>query len=163
MHFLQREVAGHPVHLSATTSEGSEDAWTELRPYLEAQTKTIIYAIQSMLSDHRDRVEHHRRLLRQSTGSPGTQGQRSPAQAQRIRQQVQRDTGAVRGHQGELTGDPVMIFPSLLTPPMLVSDGTGSSQLCLLLQWDFLIYKKSKNLIATAAEQELPTPSDASP
>ncbi|KAH9976581.1 hypothetical protein BGW80DRAFT_870490 [Lactifluus volemus] len=47
---IEREAAGHPVRLSATSSEGSEDAWTELRPYLEAQTESIIYAIQSVLS-----------------------------------------------------------------------------------------------------------------
>ncbi|KAG6813745.1 hypothetical protein H0H92_007697 [Tricholoma furcatifolium] len=31
-------------------AEGSEDAWTELKPYLEAQTESIVYAIQSVLS-----------------------------------------------------------------------------------------------------------------
>jgi len=34
----------------SATAEGSEDAWTELRPYLEAQTESIIYAIQRVLS-----------------------------------------------------------------------------------------------------------------
>ncbi|KAI0292527.1 hypothetical protein BC826DRAFT_1105422 [Russula brevipes] len=34
----------------STVIEGSEDAWTELKPYLEAQTESIIYAIQSVLS-----------------------------------------------------------------------------------------------------------------
>ncbi|KZT04794.1 uncharacterized protein LAESUDRAFT_727653 [Laetiporus sulphureus 93-53] len=32
------------------TTENLEDAWTELKPYLEAQTESIIYAIQSVLS-----------------------------------------------------------------------------------------------------------------
>ncbi|KAF8971065.1 hypothetical protein BDZ97DRAFT_1724181 [Flammula alnicola] len=31
-------------------AEGSEDAWAELKPYLEAQTESIVYAIQSVLS-----------------------------------------------------------------------------------------------------------------
>ncbi|EPQ54975.1 hypothetical protein GLOTRDRAFT_76278 [Gloeophyllum trabeum ATCC 11539] len=30
--------------------DGSEDAWAELKPYLEAQTESIVYAIQSVLS-----------------------------------------------------------------------------------------------------------------
>ncbi|KAH9914833.1 uncharacterized protein B0H18DRAFT_1125269 [Fomitopsis serialis] len=30
--------------------EGPEDAWAELKPYLEAQTESIVYAIQSVLS-----------------------------------------------------------------------------------------------------------------
>ncbi|OJA12851.1 hypothetical protein AZE42_02429 [Rhizopogon vesiculosus] len=30
--------------------EGGEDAWSELKPYLEAQTEAIVYAIQSVLS-----------------------------------------------------------------------------------------------------------------
>lgn len=30
--------------------DGAEDAWTELKPYLEAQTESIVYAIQSVLS-----------------------------------------------------------------------------------------------------------------
>ncbi|KAI0280179.1 hypothetical protein BGY98DRAFT_1095650 [Russula aff. rugulosa BPL654] len=34
----------------SAAAEGSEDAWTELRPYLEAQTESIIYAIQRVLS-----------------------------------------------------------------------------------------------------------------
>ncbi|KAI9449387.1 hypothetical protein F5148DRAFT_1247904 [Russula earlei] len=34
----------------SAAAEGTEDAWTELRPYLEAQTESIIYAIQSVLS-----------------------------------------------------------------------------------------------------------------
>ncbi|KAI9441227.1 hypothetical protein H4582DRAFT_2110203 [Lactarius indigo] len=34
----------------SAAAEGSEDAWTELKPYLEAQTESIIYAIQSVLS-----------------------------------------------------------------------------------------------------------------
>ncbi|KAI0941809.1 hypothetical protein AcW1_003600 [Taiwanofungus camphoratus] len=31
-------------------AEGPEDAWTELKPYLEAQTEAIVHAIQSVLS-----------------------------------------------------------------------------------------------------------------
>ncbi|KII95770.1 hypothetical protein PLICRDRAFT_34713 [Plicaturopsis crispa FD-325 SS-3] len=31
-------------------ADGSEDAWAELKPYLEAQTESIVYAIQSVLS-----------------------------------------------------------------------------------------------------------------
>ncbi|TFK44453.1 hypothetical protein BDQ12DRAFT_673015 [Crucibulum laeve] len=31
-------------------ADGPEDAWTELKPYLEAQTESIVYAIQSVLS-----------------------------------------------------------------------------------------------------------------
>lgn len=34
----------------SAVAEGSEDAWTELKPYLEAQTESIVYAIQSVLS-----------------------------------------------------------------------------------------------------------------
>ncbi|TFK45585.1 hypothetical protein OE88DRAFT_1729622 [Heliocybe sulcata] len=33
-----------------TAPDGSEDAWAELKPYLEAQTESIVYAIQSVLS-----------------------------------------------------------------------------------------------------------------
>ncbi|KAH7907886.1 hypothetical protein BJ138DRAFT_1116316 [Hygrophoropsis aurantiaca] len=36
--------------------EGSEDAWSELKPYLEAQTESIVYAIQSVLSGVRSPV-----------------------------------------------------------------------------------------------------------
>ncbi|KAF7321396.1 hypothetical protein MKEN_00660100 [Mycena kentingensis (nom. inval.)] len=32
------------------SADGSEDAWAELKPYLEAQTESIVYAIQSVLS-----------------------------------------------------------------------------------------------------------------
>ncbi|RPD53407.1 hypothetical protein L226DRAFT_473083, partial [Lentinus tigrinus ALCF2SS1-7] len=35
---------------SSVTGEGPEDAWAELKPYLEAQTESIVYAIQSVLS-----------------------------------------------------------------------------------------------------------------
>ncbi|KAI0629097.1 hypothetical protein C8Q77DRAFT_1145039 [Trametes polyzona] len=35
---------------SAATGEGPDDAWAELKPYLEAQTEAIVYAIQSVLS-----------------------------------------------------------------------------------------------------------------
>nr|GAT57893.1 predicted protein [Mycena chlorophos] len=34
----------------STVADGSEDAWAELKPYLEAQTESIVYAIQSVLS-----------------------------------------------------------------------------------------------------------------
>ncbi|KAI0262608.1 hypothetical protein BC834DRAFT_925199 [Gloeopeniophorella convolvens] len=34
----------------SAAAEGSEDAWSELKPYLEAQTESIVYAIQSVLS-----------------------------------------------------------------------------------------------------------------
>ncbi|KAJ7188573.1 hypothetical protein C8R46DRAFT_25023 [Mycena filopes] len=34
----------------SAVADGSEDAWTELKPYLEAQTESIVYAIQSVLS-----------------------------------------------------------------------------------------------------------------
>jgi cell division septum initiation protein DivIVA len=36
--------------------EGGEDAWSELKPYLEAQTESIVYAIQSVLSGVRSPV-----------------------------------------------------------------------------------------------------------
>ncbi|KAJ7745491.1 hypothetical protein DFH07DRAFT_18330 [Mycena maculata] len=38
-----------PANDSAV-ADGSEDAWAELKPYLEAQTESIVYAIQSVLS-----------------------------------------------------------------------------------------------------------------
>ncbi|KAJ7072575.1 hypothetical protein C8F01DRAFT_973433 [Mycena amicta] len=34
----------------SAVADGSEDAWAELKPYLEAQTESIVYAIQSVLS-----------------------------------------------------------------------------------------------------------------
>ncbi|KAI0072828.1 hypothetical protein K474DRAFT_1667322 [Panus rudis PR-1116 ss-1] len=34
----------------SATAENPEDAWNELKPYLEAQTESIVYAIQSVLS-----------------------------------------------------------------------------------------------------------------
>ncbi|KZP11245.1 hypothetical protein FIBSPDRAFT_899136 [Athelia psychrophila] len=34
----------------SANAEGSEDAWAELKPYLEAQTESIVYAIQTVLS-----------------------------------------------------------------------------------------------------------------
>ncbi|KAH7921276.1 hypothetical protein BV22DRAFT_1038847 [Leucogyrophana mollusca] len=40
----------------STAPEGSEDAWSELKPYLEAQTESIVYAIQSVLSGVRSPV-----------------------------------------------------------------------------------------------------------
>ncbi|KIJ65805.1 hypothetical protein HYDPIDRAFT_27039 [Hydnomerulius pinastri MD-312] len=36
--------------------EGGEDAWSELKPYLEAQTESIVYAIQSVLSGVRSPI-----------------------------------------------------------------------------------------------------------
>ncbi|KAI6115974.1 hypothetical protein F5141DRAFT_1100060 [Pisolithus sp. B1] len=38
------------IDASLTPPEGGEDAWSELKPYLEAQTGSIVYAIQSILS-----------------------------------------------------------------------------------------------------------------
>lgn len=38
------------IDTSLTPPEGGEDAWSELKPYLEAQTGSIVYAIQSILS-----------------------------------------------------------------------------------------------------------------
>ncbi|KAH9889560.1 hypothetical protein C8Q73DRAFT_766336 [Cubamyces lactineus] len=35
---------------SSATGENPDDAWAELKPYLEAQTESIVYAIQSVLS-----------------------------------------------------------------------------------------------------------------
>ncbi|KAH9846801.1 hypothetical protein C2E23DRAFT_851461 [Lenzites betulinus] len=35
---------------SSATGEGPDEAWAELKPYLEAQTEAIVYAIQSVLS-----------------------------------------------------------------------------------------------------------------
>ncbi|OBZ69633.1 hypothetical protein A0H81_10591 [Grifola frondosa] len=43
----------HTIDIASDESaatEGPEDAWTELKPYLEAQTESIVYAIQSVLS-----------------------------------------------------------------------------------------------------------------
>ncbi|GJJ08537.1 hypothetical protein Clacol_002755 [Clathrus columnatus] len=40
----------------STTSENAEDAWAELKPYLEAQSESIKYAIQSVLSSVRSPV-----------------------------------------------------------------------------------------------------------
>ncbi|KAH7883156.1 hypothetical protein F5I97DRAFT_1939003 [Phlebopus sp. FC_14] len=37
-------------------AEGGEDAWSELKPYLEAQTEAIVYAIQSVLSGVRSPI-----------------------------------------------------------------------------------------------------------
>ncbi|KAF8895714.1 hypothetical protein CPB84DRAFT_1782266 [Gymnopilus junonius] len=42
--------SGGVVSDDSAQAEGSEDAWAELKPYLEAQTETIVYAIQSVLS-----------------------------------------------------------------------------------------------------------------
>jgi len=37
----------------SANAEGSEAAWAELKPYLEAQTELIVYTIQSILSSVR--------------------------------------------------------------------------------------------------------------
>ncbi|KAF9472133.1 hypothetical protein BDN70DRAFT_503738 [Pholiota conissans] len=42
--------SGGVVSDDSAQAEGSEDAWAELKPYLEAQTESIVYAIQSVLS-----------------------------------------------------------------------------------------------------------------
>jgi len=42
--------SGGIVSDDSAQAEGSEDAWAELKPYLEAQTESIVYAIQSVLS-----------------------------------------------------------------------------------------------------------------
>ncbi|KAG6866201.1 hypothetical protein C0991_007226 [Blastosporella zonata] len=42
--------SGSVLSDDSAQAEGSEDAWTELKPYLEAQTESIVYAIQSVLS-----------------------------------------------------------------------------------------------------------------
>jgi len=47
------DIHGHSAGVVSDDSvqaEGSEDAWAELKPYLEAQTESIVYAIQSVLS-----------------------------------------------------------------------------------------------------------------
>jgi len=41
---------GGVVSDDSANADGSEDAWAELKPYLEAQTETIVFAIQSVLS-----------------------------------------------------------------------------------------------------------------
>jgi len=42
--------AGGLLSADPANAEGSEDAWAELKPYLEAQTESIVYAIQSVSS-----------------------------------------------------------------------------------------------------------------
>jgi hypothetical protein len=42
--------AGGLLSDDSANAEGSEDAWAELKPYLEAQTESSVYAIQSVLS-----------------------------------------------------------------------------------------------------------------
>ncbi|KAH9485141.1 hypothetical protein JR316_0002048 [Psilocybe cubensis] len=42
--------SGGVVSDDSAQADGSEDAWAELKPYLEAQTESIVYAIQSVLS-----------------------------------------------------------------------------------------------------------------
>ncbi|KAH9910663.1 uncharacterized protein BXZ73DRAFT_108666 [Epithele typhae] len=41
---------GMKAEIPVAGGEGPEDAWAELKPYLEAQTEAIVYAIQSVLS-----------------------------------------------------------------------------------------------------------------
>ncbi|KAF5385935.1 hypothetical protein D9615_002290 [Tricholomella constricta] len=48
--FDQPANSGGVLSDDSTQADGSEDAWTELKPYLEAQTESIVYAIQSVLS-----------------------------------------------------------------------------------------------------------------
>ncbi|GLB37366.1 putative spa2 homology domain (SHD) of GIT [Lyophyllum shimeji] len=48
--FDQPGNSGGVLSDDSTQAEGSEDAWSELKPYLEAQTESIVYAIQSVLS-----------------------------------------------------------------------------------------------------------------
>ncbi|KAF9528478.1 hypothetical protein CPB83DRAFT_766575 [Crepidotus variabilis] len=45
-----RGSSGGMVSDDSAQAESSEDAWTELKPYLEAQTESIVYAIQAVLS-----------------------------------------------------------------------------------------------------------------
>jgi len=39
--------------MDTSAAEGAEDAWEELRPYLEAQSEQIVYTIQNLLSSLR--------------------------------------------------------------------------------------------------------------
>jgi len=48
--FDTRGHSGGVVSDDSAQADGSEDAWAELKPYLEAQTESIVYAIQSVLS-----------------------------------------------------------------------------------------------------------------
>ncbi|KAG6884997.1 hypothetical protein C0993_006648 [Termitomyces sp. T159_Od127] len=48
--FDQRANSNSVLSDDSAQVEGSEDAWTELKPYLEAQTESIVFAIQSVLS-----------------------------------------------------------------------------------------------------------------
>ncbi|EJF55728.1 hypothetical protein DICSQDRAFT_130488 [Dichomitus squalens LYAD-421 SS1] len=48
--FDKPKVNGNSKNDSSASGEGPEDAWAELKPYLEAQTESIVYAIQSVLS-----------------------------------------------------------------------------------------------------------------
>ncbi|KAH7873105.1 uncharacterized protein C8R40DRAFT_1113973 [Lentinula edodes] len=45
-------ILDHPPNTASTVSDGdgTEDNWVEVKPYLETQTETIVYAIQSVLS-----------------------------------------------------------------------------------------------------------------
>ncbi|KAG9220958.1 hypothetical protein CCMSSC00406_0002442 [Pleurotus cornucopiae] len=46
----QTRSTGGMVSDDSGVADGGEDAWAELKPYLEAQTESIVYAIQSVLS-----------------------------------------------------------------------------------------------------------------
>ncbi|KAG6857734.1 hypothetical protein H0H87_004150 [Tephrocybe sp. NHM501043] len=48
--FDQPTNSGGILSDDSAQAEGSEDAWTELKPYLEAQTEAIVFSIQSVLS-----------------------------------------------------------------------------------------------------------------
>jgi len=48
--FDQHTNSGGVVSDDSAQPDGTEDAWAELKPYLEAQTESIVYAIQSVLS-----------------------------------------------------------------------------------------------------------------
>ncbi|KAF9460746.1 hypothetical protein BDZ94DRAFT_1265413 [Collybia nuda] len=48
--FDQQASSGGILSDDSAQADGSEDAWAELKPYLEAQTESIVYAIQCVLS-----------------------------------------------------------------------------------------------------------------
>ncbi|KAI8974031.1 hypothetical protein BD414DRAFT_468647 [Trametes punicea] len=53
--FEQPKINGNVGKSDASaTNENPEDAWAELKPYLEAQTESIVYAIQSVLAGVRN-------------------------------------------------------------------------------------------------------------
>jgi hypothetical protein len=47
---FDRHITSTGVTSNGSAADGPEDAWTELKPYLEAQTESIVYAIQAVLS-----------------------------------------------------------------------------------------------------------------